>query len=1188
MKIFNKFKRGLAALLSLSVAMSAVFVFRFPLMKAYAASGHTHELDGTYGGIEWTEWTETDRLPGYFDITDEEGNEHHHFYLKENVTLNNTWTPVDGTYLCLNGHTISMNDNGNVINVNGGFTLCDCKDNKGKITHADNCNDGRGVEVKENGEFNMYGGAISGNEFDGSGAGVCNNATFNMYGGEISGNNGTDGAGVYNNNGEFVMRDGKISDNKAANYNSGGGVFNYFGTFVMRGGEISGNYVHGDGGGVHAAFGTFEMYGGKITGNECYGSGGGVNLTGTAKMTVGGTPNITGNKSKAFDSTVENNVYLPVNNVITISKSNPLWGTETKIGVTNQPNESGTAIAYAEDGLNYRMFFSADYDGDDRHSAYPENNGSVVFVNTNTPPEDAATAVDPEAPKPIITPENPDNPPTLGEEHKHGDEEFTAVSTEEELKAATGKCYLKNEITLTETWTPADGTVLCLNGHSVTASNISAITVANDNFTLCDCGTNGGNKIDCVYLHNGKIITLDAENPLKEGAEIHVRTDPDPTADNPIAITGQNDDDYSGFFSTDIENCEFKTVDGVVMLAVKGQETPGKHKHDDETEWKATALPTESGHYYLTQDVIIPADWAPEENTYICLNGHNIGGTISNSNVTLCNCKNKGTAAITVSADKTITLGGTLDANIKLGKGALIDVDTDNAPTGTITVTLTKAIAEGDSAQITTANGGAYSACFKSGNTSYIKKMKDGAVWFKRPVTPVTKHTHPICGNDNCKEHKDITWTAWNSATTLPSEEGSYYLTGNVTLGSRWEVRDGINLCLNGYIITMNYNDTAVYITDELHLCDCNTRTSFGAITHASGKSGRGVYIARGAALVMYSGDIRGNRSDNGAGVYNDGTFDMYGGYIMDNSASKIGGGLYNNGFATIEGEISKNTTAKKAGGVYQDGKLTVNKGAYIMNNTVGSNKSNVYITEGSRITIGTNLNGEVGVSAETYPQSNNTVTFAKGSVSSATASKLKSDSNSYTIKKSGDVLTLSKKSTVVKDDDYKLDILCVESSQVPREGREAIIELLQTMPDWIVGVYYDVVLYEDDEEVDVSDSLLDVKLTIPSSIRAANREYKVIRAHNGEATLLGDIDSNPNTVTVRSRYFSTYAVIYKITNSGTSDASASGTSGNGSGSNGGNSNPAMGVRNDIPISGLACGFTALALAAPGKKFENV
>ena len=70
----------------------------------------------------------------------------YYYYLKDNVTIQSEWNCPNGVTLCLNGHNITRegNDEQNlngwnaVIKINGGttFTLTDCQDKVGTITHA--------------------------------------------------------------------------------------------------------------------------------------------------------------------------------------------------------------------------------------------------------------------------------------------------------------------------------------------------------------------------------------------------------------------------------------------------------------------------------------------------------------------------------------------------------------------------------------------------------------------------------------------------------------------------------------------------------------------------------------------------------------------------------------------------------------------------------------------------------------------------------------------------------------------------------------------------------------------------------------------------------------------------------------------------------------------------------------------
>ena len=274
-------------------------------------------------------WTDTTSLPK------EAGN----WYLTDNVTLNEYWTPANGTVLCLNGHSITVNANtepegrqvGAIVVESGcTFTLTDCCDGnrQGKITHGTAADGSKytGSGVHVDGAFNMYGGNITGNEltqewYCGGGVSVYAAAgIFNLYGGSITNNksNNTstaspcgEGGGVYTI-GKFTMYGGSISGNEA--YRDGGGVYTA-GDFTMYGGSITGNTAKGQhyqndyigGGGVFVVGGsgsgaTFTMKGGTISDNTVYGAGGGVYVekyTGSFVMENG---TISGNRAAVEDS----------------------------------------------------------------------------------------------------------------------------------------------------------------------------------------------------------------------------------------------------------------------------------------------------------------------------------------------------------------------------------------------------------------------------------------------------------------------------------------------------------------------------------------------------------------------------------------------------------------------------------------------------------------------------------------------------------------------------------------------------------------------------------------------------------------------------------------------------------------------------------------------------------------------
>ena len=214
------------------------------------------------------------------------------YYLTSDVELDGSnhipWMPASNTVLCLNGHKITMKGDTDVIAVNKdvNFFLTDCKGEGGvygQITHPEG-QTGGGVLVKNGGKFYMFGGSITQNKTrsDSVGGGVYVLGDFNLYGGEITGNEASEGGGVYAaGKSAFTMYGGSITGNKAnrGNAKNGGGV--YVGgssTFTMNGGaKISGNWANYGGGVFVKESGKFTLSGGaKISGNTAQYNGGGV------------------------------------------------------------------------------------------------------------------------------------------------------------------------------------------------------------------------------------------------------------------------------------------------------------------------------------------------------------------------------------------------------------------------------------------------------------------------------------------------------------------------------------------------------------------------------------------------------------------------------------------------------------------------------------------------------------------------------------------------------------------------------------------------------------------------------------------------------------------------------------------------------------------------------------------------
>ena len=144
------------------------------------------------------------------------------YYLSDNIVLSITesWTPANGTVLCLNGKTIRANGAGAAITVAQGctFTLLDCQ-GTGVVRHGGW--NGQGVRV--NGNFNMYGGKItscSGVKRDGENAGgveVASTGSFHMLGGMITKNsNGYQHGDTQFVGGVYVANGGSLTLSRGA------------------------------------------------------------------------------------------------------------------------------------------------------------------------------------------------------------------------------------------------------------------------------------------------------------------------------------------------------------------------------------------------------------------------------------------------------------------------------------------------------------------------------------------------------------------------------------------------------------------------------------------------------------------------------------------------------------------------------------------------------------------------------------------------------------------------------------------------------------------------------------------------------------------------------------------------------------------------------------------------------------
>ena len=286
---------------------------------------------------------------------------------------------------------------------------------------------------------------------------------------------------------------GKITH---AGKKNGGGVSVYdpSSVFNMFGGIITGNNIDG---GVKNN-GTFNMYGGEISGNTATSNGGGVYVGSySTAFKVSGAAKITGN---TVDEKA-NNVYLPSGKTFTLGGH---FTRDTYIGVTTAEKPEGSetvTIASKVGELNYEDYVKAD--DSEKYEVKRSNGGLVLAVKNggSTPTEH----------KHFLCGNDPCTCPVT----EAGKVTFQPWTSTTSLPDKAGNYYLTDNVTLEDSnWEPKSGTVLCLNGYSITMNGSDeAIKVGkNVTFTLTDCkggkseygkithGTAGGGS---KYTDNG-------------------------------------------------------------------------------------------------------------------------------------------------------------------------------------------------------------------------------------------------------------------------------------------------------------------------------------------------------------------------------------------------------------------------------------------------------------------------------------------------------------------------------------------------------------------------------------------------------------------------------------------------------------------------------------------------------------
>lgn len=502
---------------------------------------------------------------------------------------------------------------------------------------------------------------------------------------------------------------------------------------------------------------------------------------------------------------------------------------------------------------------------------------------------------------------------------QYGDSSHTAANS---LPKNPGYYYLTTSVTLSDsdTWRPADGTVLCLNGRTVNEfafykPDFDAITVDSGvTFSLTECASIQG-YIYCASRRAVHTVNNSGTFNMYNGR----LRDTTSTADGAAVYNNGTFNMYGGTISNN------------------GTSARG-------------------GGVY---------------NAGVC----NLYGGLITNNGSGGGVYNNGT--LTVGGTATVTGGS---PNVYLADGTTITLNSELDESARIGITAEKQGSLADTAaSITVVEGGAASlVCFfpDDDGTYDLSFNDDDDVLLHL----IRDHTHCACGHKgkyaksigDHTEHVDREFVAWTdelvkeqygsgttykAADTLPKAAGYYYLTGDVDLGAYpWAPKDGTILCLNGHKITGSWS-TAVRIDSDAHivLTDCrasgsirNTNTS-GAALKSSGSS-----ISRNGIADIFRISLSG--TSVGVENYTSNTVNLY-----NSTVSGTRSAIYNTGTVNIAGTVKAASDAvdsgrycvNNLGTLTVDGTLTADGGNIGVANRVEDSRSGTITVNGTLICTG-------------------------------------------------------------------------------------------------------------------------------------------------------------------------------------------------------------------------------------------
>lgn len=610
------------------------------------------------------------------------------------------------------------------------------------------------------------------------------------------------------------------------------------------------------------------------------------------------------------------------------------------------------------------------------------------------------------------------NAPALVAEQDSGHAEADHASMKawtetDSLPNAAGSYYLTKDVTLTAEWEPKSGTVLCLNGYSITLNAGDAVIhiPSSTTFTLYDCSRKGtithgkeegtgttyegcGVVVEGIFHMYGGNITDNVRTGYGNGGGVYVERGifnmyGGAITNNSCELSGGGVYVERGTFNMSggeiSSNTSGESGGGIELYNKSDFTMTGGNISQNKANENGGGIDVSYGRTFTMNGGNITGNTSNigggvyvgsvveifGNNTF-CMNG----GTITGNTAT-----NKGSetgGGVYVASDGIFTVSGAVKITDNKRNEEINNVYLSTKSGNVATITITDALGEDARIGVTTlsvavvnspvtiAKGGdgytltdADAARFTSDKGYYPGLDGDEVKMYKNPP-----QKHPICG-ETCTHdgiHPDLVWEGITDLS-YATKAGNYYLMKSVTRtdssGSFFCSND-VNLCLNGYSITAEHDSYTIMVKDGANLTLTDCKGDSGTITHGSDNMGYGVMVNSGGRFTMYGGTICGNTAaGSGSGVIVNGgsSFTMYGGAITgNNTTGEVScGGVYvaSNGTFTVSG-------AAKIQDNWRNG--TLQNGVYVKGSGTASN---VGLTSDTTITIGEGLTGEacIGVS---------------------------------------------------------------------------------------------------------------------------------------------------------------------------------------------------------------------------------